>query len=126
MGEPGPSGSPMSAAEARALVVSTLHQLIDTLAQLSGSASPVPKASAFVDLPLLLDAGEAAKVMSLSRAKVCDLANRGDIPSIRVGRAVRIPRDSLIDWIEQRAGATSSRTAVRLPAWALVDRSAER
>ena len=74
---------------------------------------------------MLLDAAESAKLMSLSRAKVCDLANRGEIPSIRVGRAVRIPRESLFEWIEHRASAASSRTAVRLPAWAHVDRRAE-
>lgn len=124
MGEPGPPGSPMSAAETRELVVSTLHQLIDTLTQISSSSS-FAQTSTATDLPLLLDAAETAKVLSLSRAKVCELANRGEIPSIRVGRAVRIPRDPLLKWIEYRAGAASIQTAVRLPNWAHVDRSAE-
>ena len=124
MGEPGPSGSPMSAAEARGLVVTTLHQLIDALTQISNPSSPMP--SEWGDLPLLLDAAEAAKALSLSRAKVCDLANCGEIPSIRVGRAVRIPRDALLEWIEHRAKPALSRPTLRMPAWAHVDRSAER
>lgn len=125
MGEPGPSGSPMSAAEARGLVVTTLHQLIDTLTQISDSASPI-QASRPSDLPLLLDAADAAKALSLSRAKVIDLASQGEIPSIRVGRTLRIPRDALLEWIEHRTSPPLSRSAVRLPAWAQVDRSAER
>lgn len=124
LGEPGPSGSPMPAAEARGLVLSTLHQLIDTLTQLSSSGSPGQQAASS-GLPLLLDAAEAAKVLSLSRGKVCDLAARGEIPSIRVGRALRIPRDQLLGWIEHRASGASTRSAVRLPTWAHVDRSAE-
>ncbi len=124
LGEPGPSGSPVSAAEARGLVVTTLHQLIDILTQLVSSSAPTP-ASASSDLPLLLDTAGAGRVLSLSRAKVCEMANRGEIPSIRVGRAVRIPRDPLIDWIEGRTDAASSTTTVRLPTWAHVNRSAE-
>jgi excisionase family DNA binding protein len=114
----------MSAAEARGLVVNTLHQLIDVLTQIPSPSSPVeaPTSSA---LPLLLDASEAAKVLSLSRGKVCDLAARGEIPSIRVGRALRIPRDRLLKWIESRTSASSSRGPVRPPAWAHVDRSQE-
>jgi excisionase family DNA binding protein len=104
-------------------VVTTIHQLIDTLTQISSSWSPVPNASPSRDLPLLLDAAEAAMVLSLSRAKVCEMANRGEIPAIRVGRAVRIPRDSLLEWVAHRASVASSATAVLLPKWAHVDRS---
>jgi excisionase family DNA binding protein len=124
LGEPGPSGSPISTAEARALVVTTLHQLIDTLIQLPSSGSPGQQAES-TGLPLLLDAAEAAKVLSLSRGKVCDLAARGEIPSIRVGRALRIPRDRLLEWIENRTSIASSQGPVRLPAWAHVNRSQE-
>src|SRR3979490_2864865 len=88
LGEPGPSGSPTSAAEAPGLVVSTLHQLIYALTQFS-SSSPRVQASTSSDLPLLLDPAEAARALSLSRAKICELANRGEIPALRVGRALR-------------------------------------
>ena len=120
----GPSGSPMLAAEARLLVVTTLHQLIDTLTQLSNSGQVV-QASPNSDLPLLLDPVEVGKLLSLSRPKVCDMVRSGQIPSVRIGRSVRIPRDLLIDWIQHTTSAVSSRTAVRLPSWARVDRSGE-
>ena len=124
LGEPGPSGSPTSAAEAQGLVVSTLHQLIDALTQLS-SSSPRVHGAASSDLPLLLDPAEAARALSLSRAKICELANRGEIPAMRVGRALRIPRDPLLKWIELQANGSLTQAAVRLPTWAHVDRSRE-
>lgn len=124
VGEPGPSGSPTPTAEARRFAVTTLHQLIDTLSQLSSPESPGQQTRSS-GLPLLLDAAEAGKVLSLSRSRVCDLAARGEIPSIRLGRALRIPRDQLVEWIEHRARGASTRTPPRLPAWGHVDRSRE-
>jgi len=124
LGETGPSVSPVSSVNARLGVISTLHQLIDTLTELAGENAASP-AAAPSDLPLLLDATEASKLLSLSRAKVCDMATRGEILSIRIGRAMRIPRDPLLRWIEQRTSVASETVCVRLPNWAYVDRSAE-
>lgn len=125
LGEPGPSGSPMPAAEARGLVLSTLHQLIDTLTQLS-SAGQVVQASPNSGLPLLLAPDEVGKLLSLSRPKVCDMVRRGEIPSVRIGRSLRIPRDPLLAWIENQTSAASSSVIARLPTWALGDGSTER
>jgi excisionase family DNA binding protein len=124
LGEPGPSGSPTSAAETRDLVVRTLHQLIDTLAQLS-NAGQLVQASPSSDLPLLVDPGEVAKLLSLSRPKVCDMVSRGEIPSVRIGRSLRIPRDPLLEWIDHRIRPVSSPAVLRLPTWAHGDRTAE-
>ena len=124
MGEPGPSGSPTLSGRARLEVVTTLHQLIETLSE-QPDRSPATNASPPRDLPLLLDAAEAAKLLSLSRAKVFDLANNGEIPSIRIGRSMRIPRDRLVAWIDQSANEASYTTHHRLPNWARVDRSME-
>src|SRR5712692_906736 len=118
-GEPGPSGSPALRARARLEVVTTLHQLIETLSE-QPDRSPTTPASPARDLPLLLDASEAAKLLSLSRAKVFDLAHSGEIPSIRIGRAMRVPRDQLVAWIDQRATEASYAARVRLPNWARV------
>ncbi len=124
MGEPGPPGSHTSTATVRLDVVATLHQLIETLSQLS-SPDPSVNASPSSDLPLLLDAAEAAKLLSLSRAKVCEMANRNELPSIRVGRALRIPRDPLLAWIDKSTSSASYPSALRLPDWVRVDRSGE-
>lgn len=52
--------------------------------------------------PELLRVVEASKLMSLSRTKVYEMAERGEIPVTRIGSAVRIPRRKLLLWIEQQ------------------------
>lgn len=52
--------------------------------------------------PVLMKAGEVAALLNLGRSTVFELIARGDIPSIRVGRSVRVPRDRLQEWIETR------------------------
>ena len=122
IGEPGPSGSPSRTTAGQ--LVATIHQLIDSLTDLTDS-DQAQAASARSDLPLLLDAAEAAKLLSLSRAKVCAMASPGEIPLIRVGRALRIPSDQLLVWIKDRTAAASTSEDIRLPSWAHVDRSEE-
>ena len=107
-------------------MVTTLHQLIDTLNELSRTDSVERVPAARRDLPLLLDAIEAGKLLSVSRAKVLDLAGRGEIPSLRVGSSVRIPRDPLTAWIAENTAPAKSSTPMRLPHWVHVDRSNER
>jgi excisionase family DNA binding protein len=50
--------------------------------------------------PELLRVAEAAQVLALSRTKVYEMAERNQIPVLRIGTAVRIPRRRLLDWIE--------------------------
>jgi excisionase family DNA binding protein len=50
--------------------------------------------------PELLRVIEAAKVLALSRTKVYEMAERGEIPVTRIGSAVRIPRRKLLAWID--------------------------
>ncbi|MFI5387123.1 MAG: helix-turn-helix domain-containing protein [Fimbriimonadales bacterium] len=126
LGEPGPSGSPNSASKARLDLFATLHRLIDTLADGPGFDASAQGDSVHPNHPLLLDATEAAKLLSLSRAKVCQMANHGEIPSVRVGRAVRIPRDQLIAWVNDRTAEPQWLRARRLPAWSRNERSLER
>ena len=45
---------------------------------------------------------EAANVLRLSRAKVYQLIEREGLPTVRFGRAVRVPVDSLQDWLQER------------------------
>ena len=110
LGETGPAVvSRNVSAEAKRDVVATLHQLIDTLTELA-DAVPVTSASLPAqDLPLLLNAVEAGRLLSISRSKVLDLAAWGQIPAIRVGGSVRIPRDRLIAWIDERCQQTDLR-----------------
>jgi excisionase family DNA binding protein len=52
--------------------------------------------------PELLRVAEASRLMSLSRTKVYEMAEKGEIPVVRIGSAVRIPRKKLLRWIEER------------------------
>lgn len=45
---------------------------------------------------------EAASVLRLSRAKVYQLIEREGLPTVRFGRAIRVPVDSLQDWLRER------------------------
>ncbi len=49
---------------------------------------------------LLLRAREAASLMTLSERKLWELTNRGEILSVRIGRAVRYDPADLREWIE--------------------------
>lgn len=51
---------------------------------------------------LLLKCEEAAKRLSLGRAKVYLMAASGELPSVRIGRAVRIPADGLQEWVDRK------------------------
>lgn len=49
--------------------------------------------------PIMLRPAEVAALLGLSRSEVYRLIERGDIPSARFGRSVRVPRR----WVEQQA-----------------------
>ncbi|HEY8415738.1 MAG TPA: helix-turn-helix domain-containing protein [Thermaerobacter sp.] len=56
------------------------------------------------DLPMLLTVPEAAKVLRVGVSRAYEMAQRGEIPAIRIGHRVRVPRDELLRLI-QRGGA---------------------
>jgi excisionase family DNA binding protein len=45
---------------------------------------------------------EVAELQSLSRSEVYRLIDRGDIPSVRIGRLVRVPRR----WVDEQAAVS--------------------
>jgi excisionase family DNA binding protein len=66
----------------------------------------------------LLLAAEAAALLRLSENRVYELAKRGLIPCVRIGRQIRFPEDKLLAWIE--AGGSPLEAAAR-PALKVVD-----
>ena len=52
--------------------------------------------------PLLLRATEAGKLLGLGRSKVFAMVAAGELPVIRIGRSVRIPRQALERWIRDQ------------------------
>ncbi len=61
-------------------------------------------ASTETDDRLLLRLPEVAARLGLGRSTVYELIQRGELPIIRVGRAVRVPVASLRRWVERQTG----------------------
>jgi len=53
------------------------------------------------DLPVVLTVEEAAAVLRLKRSTTYELIRQGQIPSFRVGRFIRVPRDALFRMAQQ-------------------------
>jgi excisionase family DNA binding protein len=47
------------------------------------------------ELPLVLTVEEAAKALRVSRGSAYEAIRCGDIPSVRIGRTIRVPRHGL-------------------------------
>jgi excisionase family DNA binding protein len=60
--------------------------------------------------PPLLKAGDVAKLLGLGRSKVFAMLAVGELPVIRIGRSVRVPRAALEDWIAEHTQHASGRT----------------
>ena len=50
---------------------------------------------------LLLRVEEVAQLLGLSRSKVYEMTASGELPVVRMGTAVRVPKKALEGWIEQ-------------------------
>jgi excisionase family DNA binding protein len=51
---------------------------------------------------LLVKPSEAFKAMSIGRSTGYAMIASGELPSVRIGRAVRVPVDALKQWIERQ------------------------
>ena len=54
----------------------------------------------------LITVVEAAEVLRISRNLAYDLVARGEMPHVRLGRIIRVPRKSLEDWIARQTVET--------------------
>ena len=55
--------------------------------------------------PLLLRIPEVARTLGIARSLAYQMARDGRLPVVHIGKAVRIPRQRLEAWIEDRARA---------------------
>ena len=63
------------------------------------------------DVDQLLWAHEVANVLGVGRNRAYMLMSSGEIPSIRIGRSIRVRREALDEWIEQQEQATEAGVA---------------
>lgn len=62
------------------------------------------------DLPDVLTVEEAARFLRISRGLAFAAARRGDIPVVRIGRRLLVPRARLLAWLHERSGVNESAT----------------
>ena len=58
---------------------------------------------------VLLTVPEAAKLLRVSRNLAYDLVARGELPSLRLGRVIRIPTQALLEWLQRQSNESLSR-----------------
>ena len=58
----------------------------------------------YENLPAVLNANQLAAALGISRAGAYQLLNMGTFPTLRIGKRLLVPKDKLIDWIEQNTG----------------------
>ncbi len=62
---------------------------------------------------LLFRIDEAAEVLSLGKSKLYELLARGELPTVKIGRATRVPAESLQRWVRKQVAAAESAAAGR-------------
>jgi excisionase family DNA binding protein len=60
---------------------------------------------------LLLRITEAAALLGIGRSKMFELLASGEIPVIRLGRVVRVPREGLREWVRWRSSRPTEEAA---------------
>lgn len=56
--------------------------------------------------PLVYSVAEAATALGIGRSLAFELARRGELPTVRLGRRRVIPRHLLLTWLESRFRAS--------------------
>lgn len=59
-------------------------------------------------LPLVMNVEEVAEYLRVAPATIYRLAQRGDIPGVKVGRVWRFQKEAIDRWLAERAGLATS------------------
>jgi len=57
---------------------------------------------------MLLRATEAAEIVGLGRSKMYELIAKGIVPSVRIGKSVRVPVEGLRQWVQKQVEETAT------------------
>lgn len=64
---------------------------------------------------VLMTPRELGELLKLGRNKIYEIIGSGELPVIRFGRAIRIPRVAVLKWIDRVAGEGKSDPHGQLP-----------
>jgi excisionase family DNA binding protein len=62
-----------------------------------------------MDDKLLLRAEDVQRLLGIGRWKTYEMIARGELPTLRIGRLIRVPRPALEEWIVANTSGTGSR-----------------
>ena len=65
---------------------------------------PMSQYQSLEQLPLALCAADLAKVLGISRAMAYELMHSKSFPSIKIGKRLTVPKDKLIEWMDEQIG----------------------
>ena len=68
---------------------------------------------------LLLRVEEAATLLGVSRTTMYAMVSAQKLPIVRIGRSVRIPREALLQWIQEHIDHVADDSGVDSPAYAI-------
>ncbi len=54
---------------------------------------------------LLLKVMEAGEMLGIGRSRMYEMVDTKELPSIRIGKSIRIPVKALNQWVEERQGS---------------------
>jgi len=54
-------------------------------------------------LPAILTMQHIQEILGIARVKTYELAHTRGFPVVRFGRAIRVPREAFLRWLEQQA-----------------------
>jgi excisionase family DNA binding protein len=55
-------------------------------------------------LPAVLTLRHVQEILGVSRPKTYELAHTHGFPVVRIGRAIRVPREAFVRWLDMQAG----------------------
>lgn len=67
---------------------------------------PISDCKSYDDLPMFMDTKQVAELLNLSRTTIYDLAKEHEIPVIRFGAKIIIPRDEFVEWVKSHTEGT--------------------
>jgi excisionase family DNA binding protein len=79
----------------------------DDAAQRGIDRQAAPNRLSWVEAPLLLTVPQVEAALQLGRTRTYELLRSGEIPVLRVGRMIRVPRAALEVWVAQSSSTAS-------------------